>query len=169
MDLSVVIVNWKARDFLPTCLVSLKGNITGIEAEIIFVDNGSGDGSLEWVRSTHPDVKVMVNEGNLGFSKANNLAIERCKGAVILLLNPDTELKKGAVEALLSLLNENPTVGIVGPRLEYPDGTLYPQVKRAIPDIKGAFFYLFSWKSLGERFSSDIVYTIHTLDPDWVH
>jgi GT2 family glycosyltransferase len=169
MDLSVVIVNWKTRDFLPGCLESLKGNIPNLKAEIVFVDNGSHDGSLEWIGSNHPDVKVIVNEANLGFSKANNLAIERCQGDMIMLLNPDTRLKMGAVEALVSLLNTRPAAGIVGPRIEYPDGSLYPQSKRAIPEIRDAFFYIFRIKNLAQRFSGENFYTLDDLDPDEIH
>jgi GT2 family glycosyltransferase len=166
MDLSVIIVNWRAKDFLPECFASLKDNIAGLDAEIVFVDNDSRDGSLEWVKETHPDAKVVENKENLGFSRANNLAIGLCAGEAVMLLNPDTFLKKDSITAMLSLMKENPSAGIVGPRIEYPDGKLYPQCKRAVPDIRNAFVHIFRLKSL---LSTRKDYTLDTLDPDEVH
>jgi GT2 family glycosyltransferase len=169
MQLSVVIVNWKARECLPACIESLKADLDGIEAEIVFVDNASGDGSPGWVRENHPEVIVIENQTNLGFSRANNLAIKGSRGDLVMLLNPDTVVKEGGVRSLISLLEKEPAAGIAGPRIEYPDGSIYPQCKRKIPTVGDAFYYLFGIERLRSLVSRRSGYTLDHLDPGDVH
>ncbi len=166
MDLSVVIVNWKAKDFLPECFASLENNLEGMRAEIVFVDNDSRDGSAGWVREAHPDARVVESGGNIGFARACNLAIGLCSGEMIMLLNPDTVLEKDSVGSMLSLMAENPFTGIVGPRIVYPDGRLYPQCKRTVPDIRDAFVHIFR---VGKLLPAGRGYTLDDLDPEEVH
>ena len=169
MNLSVVIVNWKAKEYLPGCFDSLMDNLAGVDSEVFFVDNGSEDGGTEWVRTRHPAVCVIENRINLGFSRANNLAIREARGEHVLLLNPDTLLRPGAVKNMMALSDESSSVGIVGPRIEYPDGTLFPRCKRAIPEVGDALFYLFRAEGLRGIFSRNGGYTLDHLDPREVH
>ncbi|MCK4361071.1 MAG: glycosyltransferase, partial [Bacteroidales bacterium] len=90
MKLSVIIVNYNIKYFLEQCLYSVRKACKGIESEIFVVDNNSVDGSVKMTREKFPEVIVIANNENKGFSKANNQAIKKAKGEYILLLNPDT-------------------------------------------------------------------------------
>ena len=123
-DLSIIIVSWNAWDLLDQCLQSIYENIRDIKFEIIYVDNASQDNSVEQVKSRYPFVKVFCNDRNLGFSKANNIALQAFSGRYALLLNNDTILFPGAIENLVAYLEEHRQVGACGPLLVYPDETL---------------------------------------------
>ncbi|CUT04911.1 glycosyltransferase, partial [Candidatus Kryptobacter tengchongensis] len=88
VELSIIIVNYNVKDFLENALISIKKAIADIKAEIFVVDNASEDGSVEMVRQKFPDVKLIVNDKNLGFARANNQALKLAKGKYILLINP---------------------------------------------------------------------------------
>ena len=118
--ISVIIVNRDGEEYLDRCLHSLDGSGT----EILLVDNASRDGSLELVRHRYPTVRVFPQQENLGFSAANNLAAANAGGETLLLLNADAWLEPGALEVLAKHLEERPEVGLVAPRLCYPNGRL---------------------------------------------
>lgn len=126
MDLSVIIVNWNTREMLRQCLDSLIRNLTGLNHEVFVVDNGSTDGSPEMVAQQFPDVHLIVNKENVGFSRANNQAILRSSGKYILLLNSDAFVQDDSIQKMCSILDDNPQIGIAGANLIYPDGS--PQV-----------------------------------------
>ncbi len=119
-DLSVIIVSWNVRHLLRECLRSLHDAITGYTFEVFVVDNASHDGSPEMVRNEFPQVHLIANRENVGFGRANNQAWERCKGRLVLFLNPDTLVPRGSVDEMIRFLDANPHVGMVGPEL--PDG-----------------------------------------------
>jgi len=124
MDLSIIIVNYKSKALLINCLKSIKeADLTGINHEVILVENNSGD-DLSDILTSENDVKLILSKRNLGMGGGNNLGIKAASGDYVLILNPDTILKKEAIKVLLSYLQENPQVGMVGPKLLYPDGTL---------------------------------------------
>lgn len=116
--ISVIIVNHDGEDHLGRCLESLEGS----GAEVLMVDNASRDGSLALVRERFPEVKVLPREQNLGFAAANNLGAAKASGETLLLLNADAWLEAGALDLLAAKLGRNPDVGLVAPRLRYPDG-----------------------------------------------
>jgi GT2 family glycosyltransferase len=116
--ISVIIVNRDGEAYLDRCLESLEGS----GAEILLVDNASRDNSLALVQERFPDVEVLPQKENLGFSAANNLAAGRANGEALLLLNADAWLQPGALGLLVALLEERPEVALVAPRLCYPDG-----------------------------------------------
>ncbi len=124
MDLSVVIVNYNTRDLLRDCLQSVAAETPSLKHEVIVVDNASGDGSVEMVREQFPDVRLIPSAENLGFARANNLAIPQAAGEVVVLLNPDTVVKDRALERLVEHLRSNPGVGAAGPDLPQPSGVL---------------------------------------------
>jgi GT2 family glycosyltransferase len=123
MDLSVVIVNLNTKDILCQCLDSLNQVAKKFEMEIFVVDNGSMDGSGEIVRKRFPGVKLVENQMNLGFAKANNQALRLAKGKYVLLLNPDTQIKGGAIEEMILFMSAHPEVGVAGGQLLNSDGS----------------------------------------------
>ncbi|MDB5098752.1 MAG: glycosyl transferase family protein [Cyanobacteria bacterium RYN_339] len=117
-DLSILIVNWNTRELLLACLRSITA-----PAEIVVVDNASHDGSADAVATEFPGVTLIRNDRNVGFAAANNQAYQACRGRYALLLNSDTLVPPGSLERLTAYMAAHPRVGIVGPRLEYGDGS----------------------------------------------
>jgi GT2 family glycosyltransferase len=120
--LSIIIVNWNTREFLNRCLRSVYETIQDLEFDVWVVDNASSDGSTVMVHGQFPDVHLIENPENLGFAQANNQALRLCDGQVVLLLNSDAFVNDNAVRSLVTVLESNLHAGIVGARLEYPDG-----------------------------------------------
>lgn len=145
--LSVVIVSWNVREDLRECLGSLLG--TGEQGlgigkgmpavEVIVVDNASTDGTAEMVRREFPQVKLICNSENLGYTKANNIGIKQSRGKYILLLNPDTIVKPNALKALVECAEAHPDAGIIGAKLLNPDGSIQRSA-RSFPDIGAGLF-----------------------------
>lgn len=123
VDLSVIIVNWNTRDLLAGCLRSVYETAGSVDLEVIVVDNGSTDSSVEMVRREFPQVKLIVNADNVGFARANNQALSCSRGRYVLLLNSDTRLLPGAVERGLQHMEEHPRAGLLGVRLLNGDGS----------------------------------------------
>jgi GT2 family glycosyltransferase len=121
-DVSIIIVNWNTRELLSSCLAAVFTTIHKCSIEVLVVDNGSVDGSPQMVRDQFPQVHLIENQENLGFARANNQAIQQCRGGFILLLNSDAFLQEGAIDQMIDFLLLNRQAGIVGPRLLYPDG-----------------------------------------------
>jgi len=119
-DLSIIIVSWNVRQLLRHCLSSLYDSIEDLAFEVFVVDNASSDGSVEMVHTEFEDVELMANRENVGFGKANNQALERCRGRYVLFLNPDTLVPEESIEEMVKFLDHHPSVGMVGPEL--PDG-----------------------------------------------
>jgi len=124
MDISVIIVNWNTKNLLEQCLESLTSSLHSRSIEIIVVDNASSDGSVEMVEHCFPDVKLIRNHENLGFSKANNLGIQQSSGRYVSLVNSDVRVLPGCLDALADHLDHNSAVGNVGPRVLNSDLTL---------------------------------------------
>jgi N-acetylglucosaminyl-diphospho-decaprenol L-rhamnosyltransferase len=120
----VIILNWNTRELVAKALHSLPWASGTIELEVLIVDNGSTDGSVEMIRSKFPSVRVFENRENLGFAKGNNLALQHCSAEFLLLLNSDAELKPGALEAMVALLKSKPSAGLIGARILNQDCTL---------------------------------------------
>jgi N-acetylglucosaminyl-diphospho-decaprenol L-rhamnosyltransferase len=122
-DLTVVIVNRNGRSVLPSCLESLRAASWGRDWPVILVDNASTDGSLGLVAQTFPEVRLLRNEDNLGFSRANNLAWRQSPTPFILFLNPDTTIIDGAIDILLKEMQGRDDSGMCGPLLIRVDGS----------------------------------------------
>jgi len=138
-DVTVSVVSWNTRDELARCLESVFAQ-EGAGLEVIVVDNASSDGSAELVSERFPQVKLIANDKNAGFSRAQNQAIAESRGRYLMLLNPDAFLPERDVLAkLIAFAEENPDIGIIGPRMENPDGSLHFSARR-FPTIGAAVF-----------------------------
>lgn len=133
MKLSVVIVSYNVRDYLENCLQSVSRALEGIEGEAFVVDNHSDDDSVEAVRSQYPWVRLIENQENMGFSRANNIAIREACGEYVLLLNPDTIVEEATLREVLRFMEEHPKAGGAGVMMHNADGSLAPESRRALP------------------------------------
>lgn len=122
VDLSVIVVNWNTRELLRACLASVKRHTTGLDYELVVVDNGSSDGSPEMVRAEFPEAVRIENPDNRGFAAANNQGLRAAQGRAVLLLNSDTELIENSLLKLHKFLFSREEIGGVGGRLTYPGG-----------------------------------------------
>ncbi len=133
VDVSVCIVNWNTREHLRECLRSLQENVTGVEIEVVVVDNASADGSADMVREEHPWVKLLAQDENTGYAAGNNVAMWEAGGRYKLLLNADIVVRPGSVEYLVDFLDEHEKAGAVAPRLRHKDGSIQ-RTCRSFPD-----------------------------------
>ncbi|SHL68383.1 Glycosyltransferase, GT2 family [Xylanibacter ruminicola] len=133
MKLSVIIVNYNVRPYLTACLDSVQRALEGIESEVFVVDNHSDDDSVEVICRDYAWVHLINNRENLGFSKANNIAIRQAQGEYILLLNPDTVVAEETLKGVIDFMDQHPKAGGAGVRMHNADGTLAPESRRAIP------------------------------------
>jgi N-acetylglucosaminyl-diphospho-decaprenol L-rhamnosyltransferase len=128
-EVSVVIVAWRSRDDVLACLRSLERD-AGLAYEAIVVDDGSGDGTPEAVAREHPSARVIAKERNEGLTKGRNAALPLVRGRFVLMLDADTEVRPGALPALVAALERDPRIGLVGPRLVYRDGRTQMSCRR---------------------------------------
>ena len=135
IDLSIIIVNWKSREFLNKCISSIYLNTREVSFEIIVIDSGSFDGCDEMLRLVYPQVRFIQSDRNLGFAKANNQAFLVSNGLNILFLNPDTEIESNAVHKLMRKLESIPSAGAVGAKLLNSDRSVQETCIRAFPTI----------------------------------
>jgi len=124
MDVSICIVNWNTKEYLLDCLKSISEKTTGLDYEVIVVDNDSDDGTVEAVESSNYPVVIIAPGENLGFSKGCNLGAEHASGEYIFFLNPDTVLVTNVVNGMYEWLRNNPHYGAVGCKLLNDDGTI---------------------------------------------
>lgn len=178
-DISFIVVSWNVRELLRRALQSILDDTRDLPCEIIVVDNASRDGTVEMLRENFPNVRdsvrVIANLENVGFTRANNQGMDIAQGRYFFLLNPDTELERGATRALLEFMDapENARVGIVGPQLLYADGSLQSS-RRRFPKFSTA---LFESTKLEQWFPNNSLLTDYrllntdnnsTLDVDWI-
>lgn len=130
LNLSIIIVNWNAKKFLVKYLRSLTSEIADLNAEIIVVDNASTDGSQDTIQKDFHHVKLIKNDTNVGFAKANNIGIEHSIGKYVCLVNPDVVILDGCIEKMCAYMNENPSVGILGPKILNSDLTLQKSCRK---------------------------------------
>ena len=133
MKLSVVIVSYNVRELLTACIDSVVKAAEGIDTEVFVVDNKSVDDTIEVINRDYPWVHLINNKENLGFSKANNIAIRQAEGEYVLLLNPDTVVAEGTLRGAIEFMDQHPEAGGAGVRMHNADGTLAPESRRAVP------------------------------------
>ena len=140
--LEIVIVSYRCPELIVACLRSIADNpYTGGSTAITVVDNASRDGTVAAVRADFPDVQVVEMTDNVGYSAANNAALRRTTAEFVLLLNPDTEIWPGVLDAMVQLMCDSPRTGVAGCRLVRRDGTFDHAAKRSIPTVADALRY----------------------------
>jgi N-acetylglucosaminyl-diphospho-decaprenol L-rhamnosyltransferase len=148
MILSVIIVNYRVKHFLELCLHSVENALTGIDAEVIVVDNHSGDDSVAFLRPLFPAVTFIVNTVNVGFARANNQALQQARGDYILFLNPDTILPEDIATRCISFLQSTPGIGGLCPRMIDGSGRFLKESRRGYPSPWVAACKLFGLTAL---------------------
>ncbi len=189
VDLSILIVSWNVAPLVQRCLQSIAQQSVptdrlhvrqltapaarGATLEVIVVDNASRDDTITMLAAEFPWVQVIVNADNAGFSRANNQAFAASRGTAALFLNPDTEVSPGALATLLAYLCAHPDVGVLGPRLRYPDGSVQSS-RRRFPTLTTALFestLLEQWwphNRFARAYRLEDVPDGHTQDVDWL-
>ncbi len=152
VDLGIVIVNWNTRDYLERCLATVFASEGSLSMAVVVVDNGSTDGSAEMVAACYPQVILISGRGNVGYPAGNNLGLHALGHSgpglapqaprYTLLLNPDTELPSRALADIIAYMDDHLEVGIIGPRLVMPDGSLDLACRRSLPTPEVALWRL---------------------------
>ncbi|MEO5582707.1 MAG: glycosyltransferase [Saprospiraceae bacterium] len=169
MDLSVIILNYNVRYLLEACLESVIQAVSDLPAEIIVVDNASSDESVYMVQTKYPEVKLIINDVNTGFSRGNNHAVAKAGGDFVLILNPDTVINSSAVNTSLHYLKEHKDTGAVGVKMINGQGKYLNESKRGFPDVASSFFKL---SGLNRIFPGSAVlnhYYLGHLSPDEIN
>jgi hypothetical protein len=130
VEISCIIVSWNAKAHLRECLRSLLRELPQDQSEVIVVDNASNDGSTEVVQREFPGVQLIRNPANLGFARANNIGIARSRGRYLCLINSDVRVLDGVIARMHHYLDRHAAVGLLGPRILNPDGTLQASCRR---------------------------------------
>lgn len=169
MVLSVIIVNYNVKYFLEQCLCSVQKAIAGIDAEIIVIDNNSQDGSVEYLQPLFPPVIFLTNEKNLGFGKANNIALQQAKGKYILFLNPDTIVAEDCFTHCITFLENTVNAGAAGVRMIDGSGNFLPESKRSFPSPVSSFYKLIGLASLFPSSKIFNRYALGNLDQHQLH
>ena len=151
MKLSVIIVNYNVEHFLEQCLLSVRRSSYGIQVETFVVDNNSIDGSVKMVNEKFPEVSIIANRENIGFSRANNQAIQKARGEYILLLNPDTVVEEHTFSKCLDFMDNHPIAGGLGVKMIDGKGKFLPESKRGLPTPSVAFYKIFGLSKLFPR------------------
>lgn len=138
MDLSIIIVTWNSEQEIVGCIDSLQRTIKYHSYEIVVVDNASKDRTTDIIRSLYPTVKVVGVGKNLGFAKANNLALAKTFGDYILFLNPDTSMQEKTIDGCLDFYKENNEYGALACCLLNADGSIQPSIYK-LPGYMGIF------------------------------
>jgi GT2 family glycosyltransferase len=142
VDVSICMVSLNAWSVLTDCLASIYASDPSVTYEIIVVDNGSTDDTKRLIAQHHPDVVFVANKQNIGFTRATNQAIGMSSGRYILWLNTDTILRYDTLRKLVSFLDDNPRVGVVGPKVLNADGSFQPQCRRGMPTPLSSLSYM---------------------------
>lgn len=143
--LSVVIVNYNVKHFIEQCLFSVLKASENINCEIFVVDNNSVDGSVTLIKDKFPQINLIVNKTNTGFSVANNQAIKLAKGEYVLLLNPDTVVQEDTFTKSIAFMDAHPEAGGLGVKMLDGQGNFAPESKRGLPTPSVAFYKMFGF------------------------
>ena len=171
VKLSVVIVNYNVCYFLEQALLSVRRAVEklGQPVEVFVVDNNSVDGSVTMVRARFPEVVLIANQDNPGFSKGNNQALRRATGQYQLLLNPDTVVEEDTFRACCDFMDAHPTCGGLGVKMLDGQGKFLPESKRALPTPAVAFYKMFGLASLFPKSRTFGRYHLGFLDREETH
>ena len=166
MRLSVVFLSYNTRDLTRQALNSVLAAAEGLDVEIFVVDNASADGSADMVAEEFPQVKLVCNEANVGFSAGNNVALRQVTGEYALLINTDTIVRRDALHAMVEFLDAHPEAGACGCKILDPDGTLQLDSRRGFPTPLAAFCKMSGLSRLFPKHPLMARYHLTHLDPE---
>lgn len=167
MDISVIIVNYNVKDLLDNCVSSIyKAAGNKYKVEVFVVDNNSIDKSADLIKNKYPQAIVIENDNNIGFSKANNIAIKRAKGKHILILNPDTVLEESTFDKMINFIKEHPGTGAVTSKLILTNGKLDSACRRSFPTPSVAIPRMLGLSKLFPKSKAFGKYNLTYLDDD---
>ncbi len=169
MKLSVIIVNYNVKHFLEQCLNSVRKAAQHVDTEIWMVDNNSVDQSVEMVREKFPEVKVIANKDNRGFSVANNQAIKLSNSEYILLLNPDTVVEEFTFAKVVEFMDQNSDAGGLGVKMVDGNGIFLPESKRGLPTPAVAFYKIFGLSAIFPKSRTFGKYHLGFLNENEIH
>src|SRR5260221_2411163 len=164
-DLSIIIVSWNVRDYVAACLESIQAGKGNLSIEVVVVESGSTDGTVETLRSGYAWVKLLAQLENIGFTRGNNVGLAAASGRQLMLLNPDTEIVGDALPQMVAYLDAHPDVGIVGPHTLNSDGTTQ-STRRRFPTVLTALFESTWLQRFGPRRMLDRYYVRDIADTD---
>ena len=147
VDLSIIIVSYNTKDFIKNCLASILSSINGkLSFEVIIVDNASNDGSVAEIQNSKLKIqnhkskfKIIANEKNVGFSRANNIGVKQAKGRYLLFLNPDTIVYPNTLETMVEFMDKNIDAGAATCKVVIPNGELDDASHRGFPTPWNSF------------------------------
>jgi len=164
MQLSIIILNYNVRYFLEQCVLSVQEALSGIDSEIIVIDNNSSDDSCVMIEKRFPDVKLIRNSENFGFPKGNNIGVAQARGKYICILNPDTVVAEDTFYKILAFAERQTNLGIVGCKLIDGTGNFLPESKRGVPTPWVSFTKVFGlyeifpkWKLFNQYYAQQIL------------
>jgi len=164
MQLSIIILNYNVRYFLEQCVLSVQEALSGIDSEIIVIDNNSSDDSCVMIEKRFPDVKLIRNSENFGFPKGNNIGVTQARGKYICILNPDTVVAEDTFYKVLAFAERQTNLGIVGCKLIDGTGNFLPESKRGVPTPWVSFTKVFGlykifpkWKLFNQYYAQQIL------------
>ena len=169
MELSVVIVNFNVKFFLEQCLYSVQKAINGLEAEVLVVDNNSGDGSVDYLRSSFPSFQWISNDENIGFGRACNQGHRLSKGKYVLFLNPDTIIPENCLHDGINFFNSHDDAGAVGVKMIDGSGKFLKESKRAFPSPATSLYKMFGLAKIFPRSKTFARYYFGHLDENKNH
>ncbi len=176
-DLGIIILNWNTRDLLRRCLQTVTEANAHFSRSVILVDNASSDDSAKMVREEFPEITLIVNDENIGYPAGNNVGLRALgyldKGSVLetapryaLLLNPDTEVPPNAFDDMVAYMDAHPEVGIAGPKIVLPDGSLDKACKRGFPTPAVSIYHFLGLSKLFPNNPKFGRYNMTFIDPD---
>jgi GT2 family glycosyltransferase len=166
MDISIIIVSYNTCKLTINTLNSISGSQFLYQYEIILIDNASNDSSVSEIKKRYPQITIIENNQNFGYSRANNQGILLAKGRYILLLNSDTIINEETLQAMLAFMDSNPTIGASGCKIVLPDGSLDKACRRGFPTPSASFYYAFGISKLFPNIPRFNQYQLSYLDPD---
>jgi len=170
IDLSIIIVNFNTKEFLRNCLKSVAESTKNISYEIIVVDNASHDGSVEMVKKEFPEIRIIANKRNVGFSKANNQGVKISKESrYVLFLNSDTIVNKNVLEEMIKFMDSHKDAGAATCKLIIPNGKIDDATHRGFPTPWNAFCHFSGLSGMAPKSRIFTGYTLGWMDIEKTH
>lgn len=168
--ISIIIVNYNVKSYLEQLLYSLRNAVTGLEIEIIIVDNHSSDGSVEFLEREFSDSIILIrNQDNRGFGRANNQGLAIARGEFVLLLNPDTVVEENTLHEMKCFMERHPDAGTIGCKILNPDGTIQLACHRGFPTPISAFFKIIGLSGFFPKSKLFSTYNMTYMDENRIH